>query len=60
MTTDEALAYVDAAATAQGLKLDEAQRARVAVVFAHNAQIAALIESFELPRDCEPAPVFAP
>jgi hypothetical protein len=61
MTAAEATeVFVEAAAGAQGVVLDAAQRARVAAVFARNAALADRVLDFDLPDDCEPAPVFEP
>jgi hypothetical protein len=49
---------VRAAARELGLDLTPEQVARVAAVFASNAELAALILDFDLPDDVAPAPVF--
>lgn len=60
MTDAQIAAYVDAAAAAQGLVFDAAERARVIEQFARIAGIAAPLLSVELPPEAEPAPVFRP
>jgi hypothetical protein len=60
MTEEEAAAYVEATAGLLGFTLDAAQLARVAAVFARNADMAALLTDFELPEAAEPAPQFRP
>lgn len=60
MTLDEASAYVEAAALAQGFTLSPDQLARVAAVFARNAEMAVLVTEFELPESAEPATQFRP
>jgi len=60
MTLDEASVYVEAAALAQGFTLSTDQLARVAAVFARNADMAALLMAFDLPESAEPAPQFRP
>ncbi len=53
-------AYVDAAAAAIDLPIDPAWRPGVVANFARIAEIAALVQSFDLPDEEEPAPVFVP
>ena len=60
MTLDEATVYVQTMARAQGFTLSTDQLARVAAVFARNAEMAALVTEFELPESAEPATQFRP
>lgn len=60
MTPDEIAAYVDAAAAAQGLAFDPAERLRVIDQFSRIADIVAPVVALDLPADVEPAPVFRP
>ena len=60
MTAAEAEAQVAAAAALQGIPLDAERLRRVAVAFARNAEIAALVVAFDLPESVEPAPQFQP
>jgi len=52
--------YVDAAAALVGLPLDPAHRPGVILNLQRIAEMAALVMSFPLPDDIEPAPVFLP
>ncbi len=60
MDAPEIAAYVDAAATAQGIVLDPQERERVIMQFARIATIAAPLVALELSPACEMAPVFRP
>jgi hypothetical protein len=59
MTDAELEAYMDASATALGLRIDsawrDAVRANLAVVF----RLGSVVWEFELPDEAEPASVFA-
>ena len=50
--------YVDAAAAMLGLALDPAHRPGVVTNLRRIVEMAALVNDFPLPEDCEPAPVF--
>ncbi len=54
----DAASYVDAAAALIGLPLDPAHRPGVILNMRRIAEMAALVMSFPLPDDVEPAPVF--
>ena len=56
----DAAAYVDAAAALLELPLDPAHRPGVILNMQRIAEMAALVISFALPDDVEPAPVFRP
>ena len=60
MTLEEASVYVEMMARVQGFTLGTDQLARVAAVFARNAEMAALVMDFELPETAEPAAQFRP
>lgn len=60
MEEGEVLAYVNAAARAVGLRLDEAAAQRVAGHFTRTVAIARLLERAELAPEDEPAEVFRP
>jgi len=52
--------YVQSSARALGLELTPEQAARVALVFARNAELAAVVQAFDLPDDTPPAAIFRP
>jgi hypothetical protein len=52
--------YVRTAARTLGLDLTPEQTARVTLVFARNAEIAAPVAAFDLPEDAPPAATFRP
>jgi hypothetical protein len=56
----DAASYVDAAAALTGLLLDPAHRPGVILNMQRIAEMAALVMSFPLLDDAEPAPVFRP
>ncbi|MBT9552029.1 MAG: DUF4089 domain-containing protein [Hydrogenophaga sp.] len=60
MTDQQTLAYVQAAAVAVGLPLDDAQAARVAVHLQRTAGLAATLEEIPLAPHDEPAELFRP
>jgi hypothetical protein len=60
MNEAQTLAYVQAAAVAVGLPLDEAQAARVAEHLQRTAGIAAVLDAFPLAPHDEPAELFHP
>jgi hypothetical protein len=63
MTDDpmaDAILHVQASARALDLHLDPEQAARVAAVFARNAEVAAIVQSFDVPDDAPPAAIFRP
>lgn len=60
MNEAQTLAYVQAAAVAVGLPLDDAQAARVAVHLQRTAGMAALLDAFPLVSHDEPAELFHP
>lgn len=60
MNEDQTLAYVQAAAVALALPLDDARAARVATHLQRTAAMAALLQAFPLADDAEPAEVYCP
>lgn len=60
MTDGQTLAYVQAAAVAVGLPLDEAQAARVAMHLQRTAGLAATLDDIPLAPHDEPAELFRP
>jgi hypothetical protein len=58
MSTDSLDAYVDAAAAALGVPIDEAWKPEIRANLAVTFRLAALVGEKELPDDAEPAPVF--
>ncbi|MDR7150816.1 hypothetical protein J2W49_002779 [Hydrogenophaga palleronii] len=60
MNEAQTLAYVQAAAVAVDLPLDDAQAARVAVHLQRTAGMAALLDAFPLETHDEPAELFHP
>lgn len=60
MNEAQTLAYVQAAAVAVGLPLDDAQAARVAVHLQRTAGMAALLDAFPMASHDEPAELFHP
>jgi hypothetical protein len=56
----QTIAYVQAAAVAVGLPLDDAQAARVAVHLQRTAGLAATLEDIPLAPHDEPAELFCP
>jgi hypothetical protein len=57
-TRDPLDSYIDAAAQALGLPLDDAWKPAVKANLEVTLKHAALVESFKLPDETEPAPVF--
>lgn len=60
MEESEVLNYVQAAARAVGLSLDEAAQRRVAANFSRTVAIARLLEQAELAPEDEPAEIYRP
>ena len=60
MEESEVLNYVQAAARAIGLSLDEAAQRRVAAHFSRTVAIARLLEQAELAPEDEPAEIYRP
>lgn len=60
MTEEQTLAYVQAAAVAMDLPLDNARAARVAVHLQRTAGLAATLETIPLAPHDEPAELFCP
>jgi hypothetical protein len=60
MNEAQTLAYVQAAAVAVGMPLDDAQAARVAVHLQRTAGMAALLDAYPLTPHDEPAELFHP
>lgn len=58
MATSDDQAYVAACATLLGMALDDEQRQAVAAAFAGYRESAALLMSFALPVETEPASVY--
>ena len=58
MSTDSLDAYVDAAAAALGVPIDEAWKPEIRANLAVTFRLAALVGEKELPDDAEPAPDF--
>ncbi|WP_439519587.1 DUF4089 domain-containing protein [Hydrogenophaga sp.] len=60
MNEAQTLAYVQAAAVAVGLPLDDAQAARVATHLQRTAAMAALLDAFPLQDEDEVVEIFCP
>jgi hypothetical protein len=58
MSTDSLDAYIEAAAAALGIPIDEAWKPEIRANLAVTFRLAALVGEKELPDDAEPAPVF--
>ena len=52
--------YLDAASAAIGMPLPAAHRAGIRLYFELAAGLAAQVNSFELPADADPAPLYLP
>ena len=60
MNDEQVLAYVQAAAAALGIPLDDARAARVAMHLGRTAALAGQLDAFPLEVSDEPAEIYSP